>query len=322
MPSLFHHAAVPASAAGMNLVPLLAEVIPASGGGITLGADVISANYHLLPAGSFGALGLYVTQAGGGSGFIAATEAQLAAHPDCVKIAQLPTGDPFWADELDFEAGAATAAELVTWAKGALASYEKGSRPGQRMPAVYVSASNVHVAASALTDGGVRSGVGLHLANWNLTEPSAAAEVKARSGPFPVTGLQYADAGNFDLDVWATAWLSTRSGGAGAPERTYPAPPDFKAAGGHTSVRFTWKAPAAAGLPAPADYQVAVYTSPSCTRSSLVPSWAPRHAGPATAIEGGSLARGRTYYARVIAAGENGTAVRPGAHASVTFTTG
>jgi hypothetical protein len=318
---LFHHAQTPAADGGMSLTPMLAAMTaPAPGGGVTLGADVLSCHLHLLPARSFGAIGLYVTQAGGGSGFIAATEAQLAEYPDCVKYAQLPTSDPYWADVYDFEAGAGGISDLALWARGAQESYSAGTRPGQRMAAVYCSASNVHVVANALTDGGVKSGVGLMLANWNLTEAQAAADVAGRSGPFPVIGVQYQDSGAYDLDLWATAWLNTRSA-APAPSG-YGAPKNLKAIGGHDSVRLTWQPPGTPGLPDPADYEVYIYTSAACTRSSLVPSWAPRSAGAALTIEGGSLARGRTYYARVIAAGPDGKDVRPLTYASATFATG
>jgi hypothetical protein len=303
----------------MNLAPMLAAMTgPASGGGVTLGADVISANLHLLPARSFGAVALYVTQAGGGSGYIAATEAQLAEYPDCVKIAQLPTGDPFYADALDFEAGAAAEAEIPVWAKGAQASYEKGSRPGQRMPAIYVSAASVHIAANALVNGGVKSGVGLAIANWNLTEPAAAQNVIDRAGPFPVVWLQYADGGNWDLDVFSTAWLNARSG---APKpQGYGAPRNLKATGGHDSVRLTWQPPGTAGLPDPADYEVFIYRGTACTRATIVPTY-PRNAGAVTTWQGGSLERGKTYTCHLVASGPGNTLVRPFVFASAVFQT-
>lgn len=304
----------PVHAGGANLAPMLA----ASGGGVTLGADVISANLHLLPPRAFPAIALYVTQAGGGSGYIAATDAQRAEYPDAVTIAQLPAGDPYWADELDFEAGAATIAELQDWAKGAQESYAEGSRPGQRMPLLYVSASNVHVVANALAGTGVKSGIGLHLANWNLTEPAGAAEVIAAAGPYPVCGVQYADPGPYDLDVWATAWLNAR---AGAPHPAGYGPPlNLKAIGGDTSVRLTWQPPGTAGLPAPADYEIYMYRGQACTRATTVPTY-PRHAGPSGGWQGGSLERGTEYTAHVVAAGPGGSLVRPFTYSSVVFRT-
>lgn len=316
---LFHHAAKPVSEGGANLAPLLASITtPSTGGGITLGADVMSCNLHLLPPKAFPVIGLYVTQAGGGSGYIAATDAQLAEYPDCVKYAQLPTGDPLWADVLDFEAGAATSAELVTWAKGALESYQKASHPGQRMPTVYCSASNVHVVANALTDGGVKSGVGLGIANWNLTESQAAQDVIDRSGPYPIVFVQYADPGPYDLNAYSTAWLNTRSG---KPKpKGYGPPRDLKATGGDTSVRLTWQPPGTAGLPAPDDYLVYVYRGLSCTRSSLVPTY-PRHVGEVAGWQGGSLERGGTYTAHLVASGENGADILPYTYASAVFHT-
>lgn len=318
--SLFHRA--PAHEGGMDLTALLAAAAsPNGGGGITLGADVLSCNLHLLPAGAFPVIGLYVTQAGGGSGYIAATEAQLAEHPGCVKIAQLPTGDPYWADVLDYEAGAATAAELATWAEGARLSYKEGSHPGQRMPAVYVDASNVHVAVNTLTAGGITSGVGLGIANWNLTEAVAVRDVINRAGPFPVVWVQYADAGPYDLDVWSTAWLNARSG---KPQTAgYGPPRDLRAVGGDTSVRLTWQPPGTPGLPDPAGYIVYVYRGTTCTRSSLMPTYGPdgRHVGPVAGWQGGSLGRGGTYTAHVVAAGENGADRLPVTFASAVFRT-
>lgn len=316
---LFHHAQQPAHAGGMNLAPMLAASgALAPGGGVTLGADVISANLHLLPRGAFPALALYVTQVGGGTGFIAATQAQLAEYPDCVKIAQLPTGDPYWADALDFEALAATVAEVPRWAAGALASYHAGSRPGQRMPVIYVSADNVHVAANALVGGGVTSGVGLGIANWNLTEPQAAQDVIARSGPFPIVWVQYRDPGPYDLDVFSTVWLNARSG-TPAPSG-YGPPLDLRAIGGHTSVRLTWQPPhLEAGQGEPAEYIVHVYRGTTATRSSEVPTYPRTAAG--TTFEGGSLERGGTYTAHVVAAGPDGTLTRALTWASASFRT-
>jgi hypothetical protein len=317
----FPHLQHPVHAGGANLAPaLVAMGASAAGAGITLGADIISANLHLIPPRAFAMLGLYVTQAGGGTGYIAATDAQLAEYPDCVKIGQLPAGDPVWCDALDFEAGAATVAELVAWAKDAQESYRNGTRPGQRMPAIYVSASNVRVVANALVGGGVREGVGLGLANWNLTEPQAAEDVIKGSGPFPIVWVQYADPGFWDLDVFATAWLNTRSGPKPEQPAGYGPPLDLKATGGDTSVRLTWKPPGTPGLPSPANYEVYVYASASCTRSSLVPTY-PRLAGPVTDWQGGSLKRGKPYTARVVAAGPDGKLVRPFTFASATFQT-
>ena len=315
---LLHH---PVHAGGANLLPMLAATGPASGA-VTLGADVISENLHLVPYRAFPVIALYVTQAGGGSGYIAATQAQLAEYPDCVTIAQMPAGDPYWADALDVEAGAATPAEIPVWAKGALASYENGSRPGQRMPAVYCSASNVHVVADALVNGGVTSGVGLWLANWNLTEPQAAAEVIARSGPFPVIGVQFADPGAFDLDAWSTAWLNARSG---APQPAgYGPPRNLRVVNaGHDSVKLAWQPPGTPGLPDPADYQVYMYRGTACTRATIAPTYNPfRNAGPVTEWQGGSLEPGREYTVHVVSAGPGGRSVRPFCYAEARFVTG
>lgn len=289
------------------------------GGTVTLGADVISENLHLVPVGAFPVLGLYVTQVGGGTGFIAATPAQLAAHPDCVKYGQLPSGDPFWVDVLDKEAGAATDQEVKDWAHNAQSSFTAGTHPGQRMPAIYVSANGVSQVANDLVAAGVTSGIGLIIANWNLSEAQAAADVIAHAGPFPIVGLQYRDPGPYDLDVYLTEWLLERSGPK-PPANTYGPPLNLLATGGDTSVKLTWEPPGTQGLPDPTNYDIFMYRGTAATRTSELPSY-PRTEPSATTEQVGSLQRATTYTAHVVASGKNGTMVRPFTYASVTFST-
>lgn len=288
-----------------------------TGGGVVLGIDVISQNFSTIPRPAPGAIALYVTQVGGGSGFIAATPAQLAQYPDCIKIAQLPTGDPFWADVLDYEAGAADDQEVGPWAKGALAAFRADSHPGQRSPAIYVSANNVTHVVNLLIAAGVTEGIGLIIANWNLTEPQAQADVIAAAGPFPIVGIQYRDPGPYDLDVWDRNWFLTRSGQV--QPKGYGAPLDLVAVGGDHSVKLTWKPPGTPGLPDPSEYIVFVYRGPA-TRSSLVKTY-PRTEPSALTEQVGSLDPNTNYTAHVVAAGKDGTDVRPYTYASVTFTT-
>lgn len=290
-----------------------------TGGGVVLGIDVISQNLHFVPNPPPAAIALYVTQVGGGSGFIAATPAQLAQYPDCIKIAQLPTGDPFWADVLDYEAGAANDQEVGDWAKGALESFKAGTHPGQRSPAIYLSASNVTHVVNLLIAAGVTSGIALIVANWNLTEPQAQADVIEAAGPFPIVGVQYRDPGPYDLDVWDRNWWLTRSGAV--QPKGYGAPLDLVATPGDHSVRLTWKVPGTPGLPAPAEYIVFMYRGKAATRSSIVPSY-PRTEGSGLEYQGGSLQPSTTYTAHVVASGPHGTDVRPFTYASTVFTTG
>ena len=160
--------------------------------------------------------------------------------------------------------------------------------------------------------------MGLHLANWNLTEPQAAAEVIARAGPYPVCGVQHADPGPYDLDVWSTAWLDARSG---APQPAgYGPPQDLRATGGDTSVRLTWQPPGTPGLPAPAYYEVWIYAGTACTRATAAETY-PRDVGDVTSWQGGSLHPGRVYTAHVVACGPGGRDVRPFSYAAAQFQT-
>jgi hypothetical protein len=167
---------------------------------IVLAYDAIHSNVHLLPKGL--AMG-YST----GSGIVPWTEADWAAHPGAVRICQDVGATDATADVLDVERGAATFADCPGWAKRAMASFEAVRRPGQRTPAIYTSASNVTSVVNALVKGGVAAGVGLIIANWNLSEATAAAEVMAASGPFPIQGFQYRNMGAFDADVLNDEWV-------------------------------------------------------------------------------------------------------------------
>jgi hypothetical protein len=157
-----------------------------------------------------------------GSSGIAWTKAQYAAHPGTVRIDQDAGASDYTADILDVERGAATPAECAHWYQQALARYHGGARPGQRHPGIYVSASGVTAVANALIAGGFQFGPGLWVANWNLSDPQAIAEVAAAAGPFPVIGVQWRDAGLFDVSVFSTAWLAAVSGTVAAPPPVVP----------------------------------------------------------------------------------------------------
>src|SRR5258708_14161559 len=120
-----------------------------------------------------------------GSPSVKWTPADWAAHPGAVRIAQshlLTADEAPDADVLDVEACAATYADCAPWARNAQAAWAKAARPGQRHPAIYASANAIPAVVAALRAGGVTSGVSLWVANWNLTEPQAIADVLAAAG--------------------------------------------------------------------------------------------------------------------------------------------
>lgn len=100
---------------------------------------------------------------------------------------------------------------------------------------------------------------------------------------------------------------------------TYGPPRNLAAVAGHESVRLTWDAPDGAHAD-PAEYQVYVYRGTVCNTRTIAGSY-PRTAA-ASPWQGGGLGRGQLYTAHVVAAGPDGTRVRPYTYASVQFTTG
>jgi hypothetical protein len=173
---------------------------------ITIAYDATHANAGSLPRGAQTAG--YVT----GSADVLWTAADWAAHPDAVRIDQSPFDTELdeTADVLDYERGAATLSDLVPWAEAAVRNWHSKARPGQRSPLVYCDGSSVTPVANALTAGKV-SGVGLFIAKWSDTLTQALAEVVAASGPFPVCGIQFADPGPYDIDVFSSSWLAARA---------------------------------------------------------------------------------------------------------------
>lgn len=160
----------------------------------------------------------YVT----GSGGVPWTDADFAAKPTAIRLDQTPASTPWdaTADGDDMERGAVTLPELAPRAKLRMASFKQGIRPGQRTPFVYMSQIDVTPVVNALIAGGVNSGVGLFIANWNLTDAQAVAEVMAAAGPFPIIGVQFHNAGNYDVSIVSTAWLNNVSGAQVSPSPT------------------------------------------------------------------------------------------------------
>ena len=169
--------------------------------------DATRANIGHLPHGQ--AAG-YAT----GSGDVPWTAADWAAHPGAVRIDQAPVNTPLneLCDVLDVERGAATLADCAPWCEAATANVAAGKRPGQRHPAIYMSLSMVTPVVNALIAGGITEGPGLWIAHWGITEAEARTVVQIAGGPFPVIGVQYRNAGLYDVSVFSRPWLAAVSG--------------------------------------------------------------------------------------------------------------
>lgn len=197
--------------------------------GIVVGFDAIHANISHLPAGHQAAG--YVT----GSSEIVWTNADWQAHPNAVRIDQSPSAS-IWdatADVDDFENGAVALDELAPRAKERMASFKNVTRPGQREPAVYMSASNISAVVNALIAGGVHSGVGLYVAHFGVSESDAVLAVQNASGPFPIIGFQFANGTFFDSDIFSSQWLNNVS------KKPTPPPVDWSAHSGWVKVDGT-----------------------------------------------------------------------------------
>lgn len=275
---------------------------------IQIAYDCTRANIGSAPA---GLLAGYTT----GSSDIRWTAADWAAHPGAVRIDQDAGASDGTADVLDVEAGAATVSDVPGWSKLALANFRAKKRTGQRTPLIYMSQVNVTPVANALTGAGMADGsVGLFIANWNLAQGEAVAEVLAASGPFPVCGLQFKNAGLFDIDVFSSAWLNARSGPHPAPAGL-GAPRNLAVQAGDTTVRVTRCDPPA-GM-TPDHYEVSVFTGSYPSPATLVASY-PRYMRAAPQQFGSlqGIASGTHMTLRAVAVDAAGTA---GAYADVHF---
>ncbi len=169
--------------------------------------DATHANIAHLPHGQ--AAG-YAT----GSGDVPWGAADWAAHPGAVRIDQSPVNTPLneLCDVLDVERGAAALADCAPWCEAAAANVAAGKRPGQRHPAIYMSLSAVTPVVNALIAGGITEGPGLWIAHWGITAEQARTVVQIAGGPFPVIGVQYRNAGLYDVSVFSRPWLAAVSG--------------------------------------------------------------------------------------------------------------
>ena len=279
------------------------------------GYDAAHANIGALPAGQ--SMGY-----GTGSPWVCWTEADWKARPGALRVDQDPDAADPTADVLDVESGAATPADAPGWYRRALADWESAKRPGQRKPAGYASLDSITSLVNALIAGGVTS-AGLIIADYSLTEAEAVALVANASGPFPVVGVQWRDAGLYDCDVFSVPWLEAVSGKPvpPPPPPTYGRPRSLRAFGGKTTVRLEWEPPGTPGLPDPAEYAIYVFEGGTCAASTLVKSY-PRVARSCAPWEGGSLEQGKAFTAHVVASGPGGTLERAWTYASAGFQTG
>jgi hypothetical protein len=294
----------------------------------TFAYDVPGFNYAQAPQG-FQLCG-YDT----GSGGVAWTPAMWAAHPGAVHIDQAPDTAvlealeaPDWrdgvhatSDVLDVESGAVPVGSplVAAWAKSALAAYAAGTRPGQRVPALYQSASNVTANVNALVAGGVTSGVGLWIAKWDGNKAADIAALAVASGPFPVIGFQYADLGNYDADVFSTSWLDTVSGAAWVfgPCR------GVKFRGGATTTfGVTGYSPGTPEKLAVGDYEIACFEGTSFGHGAQVhgyPVSVPKGSSPAFSYTGHGVKQGAPCTIGVRAVAANGGHAGPWVTGTVT----
>jgi hypothetical protein len=194
---------------------------------ITVAHDSIHANVSHLPAGQSAG---YTT----GSPDIRWTPADWAAHPGAVRIDQDAASSDLTADVLDVENGAATNGEAAHWYRMAQGSWDAGTRPGQRLPAIYTSASNVTPLVDALKAGGVDNGPRLWVARWDFSQANAIAEIVAASGPYPIIGAQFAPGTFYDTNMFSSTWLREVSM---VPVHVPPAAPRQVEANGQQSWR-------------------------------------------------------------------------------------
>lgn len=178
--------------------------------------DVTEAHIKQVPAGIL--LGLYTT----GSPDIRASAMDFARHPDSIRICQ-DHGSDKTADILDMESGAATPQDCVSWIPEARASFNNGSRKGQRWPGIYASLSRITEVANAFTAARITN-VPLWVAEWGLDKASALHNIIAENGPFPTIAFQIKNQGIDDLNFFSDQWLNRRSG-MGTPTVKAQIPP-------------------------------------------------------------------------------------------------
>lgn len=173
---------------------------------VTWGWDATHSNLGGVPAGQGAG---YTT----GTPDIAWTDQDWAEHPGAVRICQDANGSDTTADAIDDEPGADTDSGSVGWYQRAVASFNSGARPGQRRPCFYRDLDGVPELAAAIAAAELGNGLPLWLAHWGITMDAAQALIGTMIGGMRVIGVQFANRGAFDADVWDSGWLAAVSGG-------------------------------------------------------------------------------------------------------------
>lgn len=140
-----------------------------------------------------------------------------ASHPGAVRIDQDAADSDPSADVLDVETGAATPASAPEWTRRALIARDASSRPGQRWPAIYCSLSVVPAVAEAIATNPSGGLPVLWVAHWGITMDDAARLIGTQISGLTVVGVQFANRGAYDSDVFDAAWLAAVSDGPVTP---------------------------------------------------------------------------------------------------------
>lgn len=179
-----------------------------------IGYDAMSENESVLPTDVL--VAGYDTQVGTGSPYIKWTPAQWAAHLNpypALHIDQNPAAGDYTFDYMDVETGAFTDAEIVNAITRARDEYHTHTRPGQRWPGVYCSASNVPSAVTILQRAGI-SNVPFVVADYSVSQTEAVRRVSTAIGPYPAVGYQFSDLafnGRADANIFSLPWVTTVS---------------------------------------------------------------------------------------------------------------
>jgi hypothetical protein len=161
------------------------------------GYDITSANYIHRPVGQ---PAFYVT----GTADIIATQSMRSAWPGAILINQSGTDQNVIADMYDVETGALTPAQIPALIQSARQNRLDGN--GRRNPGVYVNESNKTAVVNELVAAKLTN-VPLWVADYSLTVDEAITLLQGSSGPYPIVGYQYHNAGVYDDDVWLASWV-------------------------------------------------------------------------------------------------------------------
>jgi hypothetical protein len=239
-----------------------------------------------------------------------------------VKIAVFASDN---ADALDVETGDATIPEVYAWLTRQI------SRTVYR-PIIYISGGLVDRLMVVMNANGFkRSQYRLWSAHYGLGRhicgPTACHVTETACD-----GTQFTDSAlgkSLDESVLLGNFFGTSPDSVPAPAPAlgyqYGAPANLAAHADQASAVLTWSAPAVAGgVPPPSDYLVYIYNTTGgkpCNIKTIIPSY-PRVVHTTTPSQFGGLPNGASFTAHVVAAGPNGSHIRPMTLATVDFTTG